>query len=76
MTAQNDSSRRLALISVSDKTGVESLAGSLAELGIEILSTGGTAANLRQAGIDVTDVSDVTGFPEIMEINRSRNDYE
>jgi phosphoribosylaminoimidazolecarboxamide formyltransferase/IMP cyclohydrolase len=56
-----------ALISVSDKAGVENLANSLIDMGIEILSTGGTAATLRQAGIKVTDVSEVTGFPEIMD---------
>jgi phosphoribosylaminoimidazolecarboxamide formyltransferase/IMP cyclohydrolase len=56
-----------ALISVSDKTGVVDLANSLINLGIEILSTGGTAASLRQAGHEVTDVSQVTGFPEIMD---------
>jgi phosphoribosylaminoimidazolecarboxamide formyltransferase/IMP cyclohydrolase len=56
-----------ALISVSDKAGVEDLARSLTESGIEILSTGGTAATLKNAGIAVTDVSDVTGFPEIMD---------
>jgi phosphoribosylaminoimidazolecarboxamide formyltransferase/IMP cyclohydrolase len=56
-----------ALISVSDKTGVVDLANSLINLGIEILSTGGTAASLRRAGHEVTDVSQVTGFPEIMD---------
>jgi phosphoribosylaminoimidazolecarboxamide formyltransferase/IMP cyclohydrolase len=56
-----------ALISVSDKTGVEKLAKALTGLGVEILSTGGTAASLRKSGIEVTDVSDVTGFPEIMD---------
>jgi len=56
-----------ALISVADKTDVEKIANSLIEKGIEILSTGGTAAALRKAGIEVTDVSDVTGFPEIMD---------
>ena len=56
-----------ALISVADKTDVAKIASSLAEKGIEILSTGGTAAALRSAGIDVTDVSEVTGFPEIMD---------
>jgi phosphoribosylaminoimidazolecarboxamide formyltransferase/IMP cyclohydrolase len=55
-----------ALISVSDKTNVVDLAKSLIELDIEILSTGGTAAALRTEGIKVTDVSHVTGFPEIM----------
>ncbi|MEL6950144.1 MAG: bifunctional phosphoribosylaminoimidazolecarboxamide formyltransferase/IMP cyclohydrolase, partial [Pseudomonadota bacterium] len=58
---------RRALISVSDKTGVDALALKLAEHGIEILSTGGTARALRDAGVAVTDVSDVTGFPEIMD---------
>lgn len=56
-----------ALISVSDKSGVEKLANSLIDMGIEVLSTGGTAAALRTAGIAVTDVSEVTGFPEIMD---------
>jgi len=56
-----------ALISVADKTDVEKIANSLIEKGIEILSTGGTAAALRAAGLAVTDVSDVTGFPEIMD---------
>jgi phosphoribosylaminoimidazolecarboxamide formyltransferase/IMP cyclohydrolase len=56
-----------ALISVADKTGVTGLAQSLHELGIQIISTGGTAASLRAAGIPVTDVSEVTGFPEIMD---------
>ena len=55
-----------ALISVSDKTGLEALASALARLGVAILSTGGTARTLRDAGIAVTDVSDHTGFPEIM----------
>ena len=58
---------RRALISVSDKTGVDALAVKLAGHGIEILSTGGTARALRDAGVAVTDVSDVTGFPEIMD---------
>jgi len=56
-----------ALISVSDKTGVTELARALAAMGVEILSTGGTASALRAAGIAVTDVSEVTGFPEIMD---------
>lgn len=56
-----------ALISVADKTDVEKIANSLIEKGIEILSTGGTAATLRAANLAVTDVSDVTGFPEIMD---------
>ena len=56
-----------ALISVSDKTGLEPFAAALARHGVAILSTGGTARALRDAGIAVTDVSDHTGFPEIMD---------
>jgi len=56
-----------ALISVSDKTGVGEFARVLADLGVEIISTGGTAAALRANGINVRDVSDVTGFPEMMD---------
>ena len=56
-----------ALISVSDKTGVVEFAQSLDKLGAEIISTGGTAKALRDAGLDVKDVSEVTGFPEIMD---------
>lgn len=56
-----------ALISLTDKSGIESFASALADEGIEILSTGGTAAKLREAGIEVTDVSDFTGFPEMLD---------
>ncbi len=56
-----------ALISVSDKTGVAELALKLKEYGAEIISTGGTAAMLRENKIEVTDVADVTGFPEMMD---------
>jgi len=56
-----------ALISVSDKTGVVEFAKKLAEFGVKIISTGGTAKTLRDRGIDVTDVSEVTGFPEMMD---------
>ncbi|MEM7171720.1 MAG: bifunctional phosphoribosylaminoimidazolecarboxamide formyltransferase/IMP cyclohydrolase [Pseudomonadota bacterium] len=56
-----------ALISVSDKSGLVSLAQCLTELDVEILSTGGSARTLRDAGIPVTEVSDHTGFPEIMD---------
>jgi len=56
-----------ALISVSDKTGLAEFAGELSAMGAQILSTGGTAAFLRDAGLAVTDVSDYTGFPEIMD---------
>ena len=58
---------RRALVSVHDKTGVVELAKGLAGLGIEIVSTGGTASLLRASGIAVRDVSDVTGFPEMMD---------
>lgn len=58
---------RRALLSVSDKTGLVPFATSLAGHGVTILSTGGTAKALKQAGIDVTDVSAATGFPEIMD---------
>ena len=56
-----------ALISVSDKTGLEKLGKFLTECGVEILSTGGTAKALRDAGLNLKDVSDETGFPEIMD---------
>lgn len=56
-----------ALISVSDKTGLAEFAKKLQELGVEIISTGGTASFLEDNGIKVTPVSDVTGFPEILD---------
>jgi phosphoribosylaminoimidazolecarboxamide formyltransferase/IMP cyclohydrolase len=56
-----------ALISVSDKTGLLDLARALAGYGVELISTGGTSGMLRQAGLAVRDVSDVTGFPEMMD---------
>lgn len=59
--------KKQALISVSDKTGVCEFAAGLAALGYEILSTGGTATALKNAGIPVTNVSDVTGFPECLD---------
>jgi phosphoribosylaminoimidazolecarboxamide formyltransferase / IMP cyclohydrolase len=55
-----------ALISVSDKKGIVELAKELASFNIEILSTGGTARQMREAGLNVMDVSDYTGFPEMM----------
>jgi phosphoribosylaminoimidazolecarboxamide formyltransferase/IMP cyclohydrolase len=58
---------RRALLSVSDKTGLVPFATNLAAHGFEILSTGGTATTLRDAGLSVTDVAAVTGFPEIMD---------
>jgi phosphoribosylaminoimidazolecarboxamide formyltransferase / IMP cyclohydrolase len=61
------SSIRRALISVSDKSGIAEFAKTLAGLGIELVSTGGTSKALREAGLKVKDISDVTGFPEIMD---------
>jgi phosphoribosylaminoimidazolecarboxamide formyltransferase / IMP cyclohydrolase len=58
---------RRALISVSDKTGIVDFAIALKGFGVEIISTGGTAKALREGGVDVLDVSDVTGFPEMMD---------
>ncbi len=58
---------RRALLSVSDKTGLIDLARVLAGRGVELISTGGTARELQQAGLKVRDVSDVTGFPEILD---------
>ena len=60
-------STKYALISVSDKSGVVEFARALTELGFEILSTGGTKKSLAEAGVPVKSVSDVTGFPEILE---------
>ena len=56
-----------ALLSVSDKTGVVEFARELSALGVNLLSTGGTAKSLRDAGLPVTDVSDYTGFPEMLD---------
>ncbi|MCE7902472.1 MAG: bifunctional phosphoribosylaminoimidazolecarboxamide formyltransferase/IMP cyclohydrolase PurH [Gammaproteobacteria bacterium PRO9] len=56
-----------ALLSVSDKAGIVELASRLRQLGFDLISTGGTAAALRDAGLKVTDVSEITGFPEIMD---------
>lgn len=56
-----------ALLSVTDKTGVADFARELAALGIELISTGGTARLLREAGIPVRDVAEVTGFPEMLD---------
>ena len=56
-----------ALVSVSDKRGVVEFATALAELGWEIISTSGTMKTLRESGLKVTNISDVTGFPEICE---------
>jgi phosphoribosylaminoimidazolecarboxamide formyltransferase/IMP cyclohydrolase len=70
MTKENESQLvkiRRALISVSDKTGIIDFARGLQSFGVEIVSTGGTAKALRDAGIEVRDVSDLTGFPEMMD---------
>jgi len=56
-----------ALISLTDKSGCEAFAGALAAMGIEILSTGGTARVLRASGVAVTDVAQFTGFPEMLD---------
>ena len=59
--------KKRAIISLTDKTGVEEFARGLADLGYEILSTGGTFKVIHAAGIPVTQVSDVTGFPECLD---------
>lgn len=56
-----------AVVSVSDKAGVLDFVKALVEMGVEILSTGGTARTLRENGVKVTDVSEYTGFPEMMD---------
>ncbi len=56
-----------ALISVSDKTGLVEFARELASLGVEIVSTGGTSALLKKGGIPTRDISDFTGFPEMLD---------
>ena len=67
VNTQNRVSIRRALISVSDKSNLDTLANGLRELGVEILSTGGTAKFLSKLGHEVTEVADYTGFPEIMD---------
>ena len=58
--------KKRAIISLSDKTGVVEFAKRLEKLGYEILSTGGTAKTLTKNGVKVTNVSDITGFPECL----------
>ncbi|MBI3002413.1 MAG: hypothetical protein HYY54_02065, partial [candidate division NC10 bacterium] len=58
---------RRALLSVSDKRGLVEFARGLSALGVTLLSTGGTARALREAGVPVTEVSEVTGFPEMLD---------
>jgi len=62
-----DTTIRRALLSVSDKSGLAELGAALAARGVELVSTGGTARALREAGLEVRDISDVTGFPEMMD---------
>jgi len=64
---KDPASLRRALISVSDKTGLTEFATALAAHGVELVSTGGTAAGLREAGLAVRDVAELTGFPEMMD---------
>ena len=66
MTQPGDVRVRRALLSVSDKRGVADFARGLAGLGIELVSTGGTARELTEAGLEVRAIEDFTGFPEIM----------
>src|SRR6202044_3078303 len=58
---------RRALLSVTDKTGLVEFARVLASFGVELVSTGGTARALREAGLPVRDISDLTGFPEMLD---------
>ncbi len=64
---KNGSRVRHAILSVSNKDGIIELARALQQAGVGLLSTGGTSRHLQDAGIEVTDVSDMTGFPEIMD---------
>ena len=63
----SDRAIKRALLSVSDKAGLAQLGAALAAQGVELVSTGGTAKALREAGLEVKDVSDLTGFPEMMD---------
>src|SRR5690349_9394284 len=58
---------RRALVSVYDKTGLEELAGALVEAGVELVSTGSTASRIAAAGLPVTQVEELTGFPECLD---------
>ncbi|MBI5152459.1 bifunctional phosphoribosylaminoimidazolecarboxamide formyltransferase/IMP cyclohydrolase [Candidatus Peregrinibacteria bacterium] len=60
------SSKKYALISVYDKTGIREFASELSKKGYEIISTGGTSEFLKKAGLKITDIADITGFPEIL----------
>jgi len=59
--------KKRVIISVHDKTGIAEFAKNLCELGFEIVSTGGTAKHLSSSGVNVIEVSDVTGFPEVLD---------
>ncbi len=67
MTQPGEVRIRRAVLSVSDKTGIVEFANGLASLGVEIVSTGGTAQALREAGLEIRPIQDFTGFPEIMD---------
>src|SRR5690554_5843765 len=67
VTKECEKMKRRAILSVSDKTGIVELARDLNNLGIEIISTGGTARVISDAGIPVVSVSDLTGFPECLD---------
>ncbi|MFL5864195.1 MAG: bifunctional phosphoribosylaminoimidazolecarboxamide formyltransferase/IMP cyclohydrolase, partial [Solirubrobacteraceae bacterium] len=66
-TASEEVEVKRALLSVSDKTGIVEFARGLTELGIEVISTGGTARELIENGVRVRSISELTGFPEIMD---------
>src|SRR5829696_4030483 len=66
MTQPGEVRIRRALLSVSDKRGIADFARGLAGLGVELVSTGGTARELEEAGLQVRTIEDFTGFPEIM----------
>src|ERR671914_2139076 len=67
VTAPGEVRVRRALLSVSDKRGLVDFARGLAQLGVEIISTGGTARELAEAGLETRAVDDYTGFPEILD---------
>src|ERR671916_3369208 len=67
MTQPGEVRIRRALLSVSDKRGITDFARGLADLGVELVSTGGTARELAAAGLEVRAIEDFTGFPEIMD---------
>lgn len=70
MANQANTPVRRALISVSDKTGIVDFGRALTERGVELLSTGGTFRLLKENNVPVTEVSDYTGFPEMMDGDR------